>query len=331
MELSSKIYVAGHQGLVGSALCRALDKAGYSNVIVQTPQQLDLRVQSDVEAFFWTEKPEYVFLAAARVGGIKANITYPAHFIYDNILIAAHVINSAYLHDTKKLLFFGSSCLYPRDCAQPIKESYLLTGPLEETNRPYALAKIAGMELCNAYNKQYGTQFITCMPTNLYGSHDNFDIESAHVIPALIAKIVKAHEVSAPHVALWGTGRAIREFLYVDDCVDAALFLMNSYEDYKTPLNIGTGEGCTIAQLALMIAHIIGYTGAFIFDGQLEGTHCKVLDVTRIHNLGWRAHISLEEGLKKTIAWYYEQKNSGIEAYRITPCMKTEFTSLHDL
>ncbi|MFA6066677.1 MAG: GDP-L-fucose synthase [Candidatus Babeliaceae bacterium] len=308
MEHSSKIYIAGHQGLVGSALYRLLTAQNFNNLVVKTQEELDLRRQQDVEDFFATEKPEYVFLAAARVGGIKANIERPADFIYDNIAIATHVIHAAYTHNVKKLLFFGSSCIYPRNCPQPISEEYLMTGLLEQTNEPYALAKIAGIKLCHAYNRQYGTKFITCMPTNLYGIHDTFDVHNGHVIPALIAKISQADQEGYPCVDIWGSGQAVREFLYVDDLAQAALFLMREYQDYAHIINIGTGHGHTIMMLAYAIADIIGYNGRLFFDtNQPEGVGHKVLDVERMKALGWHAHTTLLEGLQKTISWYQTQ------------------------
>lgn len=307
MRSDAKIYVAGHQGLVGCALVKKLAQSGYSNIITETLERLDLRVQADVEAFFNVTRPEYVFLAAARVGGIKANSDYPAQFLYDNLMIATNVINAAYQHGVKKLLFLGSSCIYPRDCAQPIKEEYLLTGELEKTNEPYAVAKIAGIKLCQAYNQQYGANFITCMPTNLYGLHDNFDAQTSHVVPALIAKICKAQHENNNTVTLWGTGNARREFLFVDDGADALIFLMNNY-DQNSIINVGTGYECSIAELAYIIKDLVGYSGHIIFDAtQPDGTPRKVLNNERIQKLGWQATTSLGEGLAKTISWYKKE------------------------
>jgi GDP-L-fucose synthase len=308
MKQNSRIYLAGHQGLVGSALLRKLTQLGFANIITATQDAVDLRNQSAVNAFFADTKPEYVFLAAAKVGGIKANYTFPAEFIYDNLIIEANCIHAAYKHNTKKLLFLGSSCIYPRLCTQPIREEYLLSGPLEPTNEPYAVAKIAGIKLCQAYNAQYGTQFITAMPTNLYGPHDNFNIETAHVIPALIAKIYQAHQENRPSVTLWGTGMARREFLFVDDVADALLFLMHNYSDSQH-INVGTGTDTTINELAQLIQKIIGYQGNIYFDATMpDGTPRKVLDTNKINQLGWHASTALVDGLQKTIAWYVAQQ-----------------------
>lgn len=304
MKLSSKIYVAGHVGLVGSALKRHLENAGYINIITRTMQELDLRNQQAVNDFFAQEKPDYVFLAAAKVGGIQANSNYPAEFIYDNLAIELNVIHAAYRHEVKKLLFLGSSCIYPRDCPQPIKEEYLLTGCLETTNDAYAIAKIAGIRMCQAYNKQYGTTFIACMPTNLYGPYDNFDIHTSHVLPALIAKFVHAKEHNEPYVTVWGTGEPRREFLYVDDLADACIFLMNTYEGDQV-INVGTGHDMTIKELAQHIKTAVGYTGNLIFDAtKPDGTPRKVLNVDRIHELGWKAQIPFADGVNRTVQWY---------------------------
>lgn len=304
MNKDAKIYLAGHTGLVGSALLRALTTQGYSNIITRTMDTLDLRNQHDVNLFFEHERPEYAIIAAAKVGGIVANYTYPAEFIYDNLMIEAHIIHAAYTYSVKKLLFLGSSCIYPRMCSQPIKEEYLLTGPLEPTNQPYAIAKIAGIQLCQSYNRQYGTNFISCMPTNLYGPYDNFDVTTSHVIPALVAKMVAAHQADAPSVELWGTGTARREFLYVDDLADACIFLMNTYNQ-NTPINIGYGTDITIRQLATIIQEIVGYTGAIIYNSSKpDGTPQKLLCSDRLQSLGWQPQTSLDEGLRKTVAWY---------------------------
>jgi len=303
MEKAAKIYVAGHTGLVGSALMRALQVQGYTNLVTRTYGQLDLRNQAHVNDFFAQEKPDYVFLAAAKVGGIWANMIDPASFLYDNLMIELNVIHAAYAHNVKKLLFLGSSCIYPRDCAQPIKEDFLLTSSLEKTNEPYAIAKIAGLKLCDAYNRQYGTCFIACMPTNLYGPCDNFDLATSHVLPALIHKMYKARQLGHPTVTLWGTGKVYREFLYVDDLADALIFLMNMYTDNQI-INIGTGTDVTIKDVAYLIKQIVGYRGDFVFDtSKPDGTPRKVLDVARLHALGWRASTSLQEGIAKTIAW----------------------------
>lgn len=304
MNKNEKIYVAGHTGLVGSALIRALHAQGYKNIVYRTMEALDLRDQRATNEFFAQEKPAYVFLAAARVGGIKANNDFPAQFIYDNIMINANVIHAAYQHGVKKLLFLGSSCIYPRLCPQPMCEEYLLTGPLEKTNEPYAIAKIAGISLCQSYNRQYGTHFISCMPTNLYGPEDNFDLETSHVMPALIAKIYNAFITNERSVPIWGTGRALREFLYVDDLADAALFLMHNY-DASELINVGVGQDCSIAQLAHLIKEIIGFKGDLVFDTtKPDGTPRKLLNVDKIQTLGWKAKVSLRDGIQQTLAWY---------------------------
>jgi GDP-L-fucose synthase len=306
MEITSKIYVAGHNGLVGSAIIRALKLAGFTNIITRSRHELDLCNQQAVVHFFKEYKPEFVFLAAAKVGGIKANFDYPASFIYENLMIEANVIHAAFLTNVKKLLFLGSSCIYPRDCPQPIQEEYLLTGPLELTNKPYALAKIAGIELCQSYNKQYGTCFISCMPTNLYGINDNFDLETSHVLPALLSKIYTAYKNQEPTVTLWGTGKARREFLFVDDLADASIFLMQHYTGNE-PLNIGTGEDITIENLANTIKDVVGYQGNFIYDtSKPDGTPQKLLTIEKIKKLGWSPKVTLKEGIKKTVEWYIQ-------------------------
>lgn len=305
---NTKIYVAGHEGLVGSAVTRELKSQAYNNVIVRTHKELDLRNQFAINLFFEQESPEYVIIAAARVGGIKANSDFPAEFIYDNLMIEANVIHAAHMYNTKKLLFLGSSCIYPRECQQPIREEYLLTAALEQTNEWYAIAKIAGLKLCQAYKRQYGARFISCMPTNLYGINDNFDLNNSHVLPALISKFVTAQETNAPEVVVWGTGNARREFLFVDDLAQAVLFLMNNYEGDEW-INVGTGIDCTIKELAFTIADIVGYTGKILFDTtKPDGTPRKLLDVSKINNLGWYAQTSLRVGLQKTIDWYYENR-----------------------
>ncbi len=308
MNLDSKIYVAGHQGLVGSALMQKLASLGYKNLITRTFSDCDLRDQKAVNNFFAQEKPEYVFLAAARVGGIHANNTRPAEFIYDNLSIELNCIHAAYNYGIKKLLFLGSSCIYPRDAEQPISEKALLTGSLEPTNAPYALAKISGIALCQAYNKQYGTSFISAMPTNLYGPGDNFDTMQAHVIPSLIAKFCYAVEHKKEEVVVWGTGQVYREFLYVDDCADALVFLMNEYHNSEI-INIGVGHDIKIQELVYTLARLTGFQGQIVWNSNFpDGTPRKRLDVTKIHTYGWRAQTHLEDGLTKTIAWYKNRK-----------------------
>lgn len=321
MEKDAKIYVTGHKGLVGSALLRALTQAGYLNLIYRDHSQLDLTRQGDVEAFFKKNSPDYVILAAAKVGGIWANNTRPAEFIYENIAIETHVIHAAWMSGVKRLLFLGSSCIYPRECLQPIKETYLLTGPLEPTNEPYALAKIAGIKLCQSYNRQYGTQFYSVMPTNLYGPHDNFDLESSHVLPALIrkfhdAKIKRSSHDKDQNVEIWGTGTPRREFLHVDDLADACLFMMNledsAYDklmvDFGLPLvNVGWGKDISIGELAELIKEIVGFEGGLWFDtDKPDGTPQKLLDVTKLAQIGWRPKITLREGIAQTYAWCLE-------------------------
>jgi GDP-L-fucose synthase len=305
MDKNSKIYIAGHRGLVGSAILRRLQQAGYSNLILKTRKELDLTVQKDVEDFFRSERPEHVFLAAAKVGGILANSTYPAEFIYNNIIIQANVIHAAYKYGVKKLLFLGSSCIYPKFAPQPMKEEYLLTGELEPTNEPYAIAKIAGIKMCQAYNRQYGTNFISVMPTNLYGPNDNFDLETSHVLPAMIRKFHEAKiDPSRRPVTLWGTGSPRREFLYVDDLADACVFLMENYSGSEI-INIGTGEDITIRELAELVREVVEYDGEVIWDTtKPDGTPRKLLDVSRLFGMGWRPKVSLREGIRKTYEWY---------------------------
>ncbi len=303
MNKSSKIYIAGHRGLVGSALIRKLQEQGYSNLVMKTSRELDLRRQADVESFFEREKPEYVFLAAAKVGGILANNTYKAEFIYDNLMIAANVINSAYKFGVKKLLNLGSSCIYPKFAPQPMKEEHLLTGLLEPTNEPYAVAKIAAIKLCRYYNEQYGVNFISVMPTNLYGPNDNFDLETSHVLPALIRKFHEAKMSGQKSVTIWGSGEPFREFLYVDDLAEACLFLMEKYDFSHIGefVNIGSGSDIRIRDLALLVKEIVGYKGTIINDSSKpDGTPKKLLDVTRIQSLGWKAKTSLQAGISKT-------------------------------
>lgn len=307
MQKNSKIYIAGHRGLVGSALVRALEAGGYTNLITRRHGELDLLDQRAVAGFFAAEEPEYVFLSAAKVGGIGANSTYPAEFIYENLMIAVNIIHQAYLHGVKKLLFLGSSCIYPKLAAQPIKEESLLTGPLEETNDAYAMAKITGIKMCEAYNRQYGTKFISVMPTNLYGMNDNFNLETSHVFPALIRKFHEAKVSGARSVTIWGTGTPVREFLFVDDLADACLYLMHTYERSKI-VNIGTGVGVTIRELAEKIAAVVGYEGELVFDRtKPDGTPVKINDVSYLTSLGWTAKVSLEEGIRRTYRWYREQ------------------------
>jgi GDP-L-fucose synthase len=304
MESDSKIYIAGHTGLVGSAIQRKLKEQGYSNIIGRTREELDLERQTQVEPFFEEQRPEYVILAAAKVGGIFANNSFPAEFIYSNIMVQTNVIHSAYRTGVKKLLFLGSSCIYPKHCPQPMKEEYLLTGPLEPTNEPYALAKIAGIRTCQSYNRQYGTNYISVMPTNLYGPNDNFDLETSHVIPALIRKFHEAKIQSNSSVTIWGTGSPRREFLNVDDLADACVFLMNHYDESEM-INIGCGEDISIAELALLIKDIVGYTGNIEYNiDKPDGTPQKLLDVSKLKGLGWQPKLSLREGIKKTYEWY---------------------------
>lgn len=306
MEKESKIYLAGHRGLVGSAIFRKLETAGYTNLVVRTSSELDLRDQRQTEEFFSREKPEYVFLAAARVGGILANSTYPAEFIHDNLAIQTNVIHQSYLHGVKKLLFLGSSCIYPKHAPQPLKEEYLLTGPLELTNEAYAVAKIAGIVMCKSYNRQYGTNYIAVMPTNLYGPGDNFDLETSHVLPALIRKIYEAGLKGAPSVLLWGTGEPRREFLHVDDLANACLFLMQRYDSSEL-INLGTGRDISIRELAEMIRELTGYSGEIVWDHtKPDGTPQKLLDISKITALGWKPQYSLKEGIRQTFQWYQE-------------------------
>lgn len=306
MNYSSKIYVAGHRGLVGSAIVRTLKAEGYNNIVSRTHSELELENQSAVEDFFAKEKPEYVFLAAAKVGGIHANNTYPAEFIFDNLQIQNNVIHSSYLQKVKKLCFLGSSCIYPKFAPQPIKEEYFLDGKLEPTNDAYAVAKIAGIKMCQSYNKQYGTNFISVMPTNLYGPNDSFDLQNSHVLPALIRKFVEARNTKAPNVTLWGTGNPKREFLYIDDMANASLFLMKNYNDSEI-INIGTGMDVSILELAHLIGETVGYNGKIVFDAtKPDGTPRKLLDVSKINALGWRAAVPLRDGIQQTIRWYEE-------------------------
>jgi len=338
MDKNAKIYVAGHRGLVGSAIVRCLEKAGFGNLLLRISAELDLRDQQAVASFFQVERPEYVFLAAARVGGIVANSTRPAEFIYDNLMIQSNVIHQAWLSGVGKLLFLGSTCIYPKLAPQPIREEYLLTGPLEPTNEAYAIAKIAGIKMCHSYNRQYGARFLAAMPTNLYGPNDNFDLESSHVLPALIRKFHEAKVRQGPGigdrgpgagdqgqgigdrgaVVIWGTGAPFREFLHVDDLADACLFLMNLPDDVfdallapgpRSPvpglINVGSGEEISIRELALLVKRVVGYDGDIVFDSSRpDGTPRKLSDVSRLHGLGWRHKTGLEEGLRMTYEWY---------------------------
>ena len=299
MDKTSKIYIAGHRGMVGSAIYRALESKGYTNILVRTSNELDLRNQEAVAQFFVAEKPDYVFLAAAKVGGIVANNTYRADFIYENIMIQNNVIHHAYLNRVKKLQFLGSSCIYPKLAPQPLKEEYLLTGLLEPTNEPYAIAKIAGIKLCDAYRAQYGCNFISVMPTNLYGPNDNYDLNNSHVLPALLRKFITAKKNGDSSVTLWGTGSPLREFLHVDDLAAACLFLMDNYNE-EGAINIGVGVDISILDLANLIKHVVGFEGEIDFDNtKPDGTPRKLMDVTKLTKLGWKATLMLEEGIKK--------------------------------
>ena len=307
LDQDAKIYVAGHRGMVGSALVRALQVKGYRNLLMRTRQELDLLDQAAVRNFLQAEKPDYLFLAAAKVGGIQANDTYRAEFIYQNLTIETNIIHAAYQAGVQRLMFLGSSCIYPRDCPQPIKEEYLLTGPLEPTNEPYAIAKIAGLKLCESYNRQYGTSYVSAMPTNLYGPNDNFDLATSHVVPALMRKAHEAKTGSGNPLVIWGTGNARREFLHVDDMASACIFMME--KNISDGLyNVGLGDDVTIRELVDAIVGVVGYSGPVQYDtGKPDGTPRKLLDVTRIQSLGWRAGYSLEAGLRQTYQWYVEQ------------------------
>lgn len=312
MQKNSKIYIAGHRGLVGSALIRKMQDEGYTNLILRTHSELDLLSQSAVADFFEKEKPEYVFLAAAKVGGILANNTYPAQAIYENLQIQNNIIHQSYLNGVTKLLFLGSSCIYPKLCPQPMKEEYLLTGSLEPTNEPYALAKISGIKMCQSYNRQYGTNFIATMPTNLYGPNDNFDLKNSHVLPALIRKFHEAKIKGEKEVVAWGTGSPKREFLHVDDMADGCLFLMNNFNPTQEQnenggifMNLGVGEDISIKELTELVKKIVGFEGEVIWDSSKpDGTPQKLLDMTKMNSLGWKAQISLESGLKSVYGWY---------------------------
>lgn len=306
MEKDAKIYVAGHRGLVGSAIVRNLEAKGHTNIIGRTHKELDLTNQADVEQFFKDEKPEYVFLAAAKVGGIGANSTYPADFIMENLLIQCNVIKGAYNNGVKKLMFLGSSCIYPKMCPQPIKEEYLLSGYLEKTNEAYALAKISGLKMCQFYNEQYGTNYISVMPTNLYGPNDNYDLNNSHVLPALLRKMHEAKVSGKPTVEIWGTGKPLREFLYVDDMADACVYLMETYNGNEF-FNVGTGKEVSIRELAETIKKIVGYNGELAFDStKPDGTPRKLLDVGRLAEAGWTYKTELEEGISETYKHFLE-------------------------
>ena len=315
MNKADKIYVAGHRGLVGSAIIRALQKAGYNNLVYRTHAELDLTEQQKVRDFFAQEKPDYVFMAAAKVGGIHANNTYRADFIYENLMVQSNVIDAARHNKTQRLLFLGSSCIYPRDCEQPMREEYLLTGTLEKTNEPYAIAKIAGIKQCEAYNSQFGTDFVSVMPTNLYGQNDNFDLETSHVLPALLRKVHEAKLSKSPYVTIWGTGTPLREFLHVDDMASACIFVMNK-TDFNSIVNIGSGQEVSIRELAELICEVVGYDGRIVFDSSKpDGTPRKLLDTSRLTQLGWQAQITLKAGLKQTYDWFIENKQVKATAY----------------
>ena len=304
LPTSAKIFVAGHRGLVGSAIVRRLQSEGANNLLLRTRQELDLTDQAAVAAFFAQERPEYVFLAAAKVGGIQANNTRPAEFLYENLAIQANVIHSAWMHGTRKLCFLGSSCIYPKLAPQPLKEEYLLTGPLEPTNEWYAIAKIAGIKQCQAYRRQYGFDAISLMPTNLYGPGDNFDLQNSHVLPALIRKFHEAKAANASEVVIWGTGTPLREFLHVDDMADAAVFLMRNYSEEQF-VNVGSGEDLSIRDLAGLVADVVGYSGRIVNDASKpDGTPRKLMDVSRLRAMGWAPRIGLREGIESAYRWY---------------------------
>ena len=312
MEKESKIYVAGHRGMVGSAIVRKLTSLGYTNLLTRTSAELDLRNQQQVADFFEVEKPEYVFLAAAKVGGIVANNTYRADFLYENLAIQNNIIHNSYLNKVKKLMFLGSSCIYPKLALQPLKESYLLSGYLEPTNEPYAIAKIAGIKMCEAYRAQYGCNFISVMPTNLYGTNDNYDLVNSHVLPAMIRKFHEAKEKSASEMSLWGTGSPMREFLHADDLAEACLFLMENYNESEL-VNIGTGEDVTIKNLAALVKQIVGFKGEIFWDtSKPDGTPRKLMDVSKLHGLGWHHKIALEDGIKLAYQDFLKLTEAGI-------------------
>jgi GDP-L-fucose synthase len=307
----AKVYVAGHRGLVGSGIVRALGRRGHDSVVTATSRELDLREQAAVRAFYAREQPRYVFVAAARVGGILANDTYPAEFLYDNLMIEANLIHGAHEAGVEKLFFLGSTCIYPKLAPQPLREDYLLTGPLEPTNEWYAVAKIAGIKLCQAYRRQFGCHFIAAMPTNLYGPGDNFDLATSHVVPALIRKFHEAKLAGAPEVVVWGSGTPRREFCHVDDCAEACLHLMDIYDGAEI-VNIGVGADVSIAELAALVGRVVGYGGAIVYDrSKPDGTPRKLVDVSRITALGWKPRVGLEEGVRGTYAWYLEHGAAG--------------------
>lgn len=304
METDAKIYLAGHTGLLGQALLAKLRTSGFTRIVTQSRSDLDLTSQRDVRSFFENERPKYVVLAAAKVGGIKANISQSAQFIYENLAIQTNVIHSCYEYGIERLLFFGSSCVYPRDCPQPMKEEYLLSGYLEPTNEPYAVAKIAGIKMCEAYNKQYGTNFVCTVATTIYGPNDNFDLNDSHVIPALIRKFHEAHTKGKPAVEIWGTGNPVREFIYVDDVAAASMFLLESLERPEL-LNVGVGQGISVKDLAYLVKDVVGYGGNVVFDtSKPDGMPKKVMEVSRINRRGWHAEVPLEKGIIKTYDWY---------------------------
>ena len=312
MEKESKIYVAGHRGMVGSAIVRKLTSLGYTNLLTRTSTELDLRNQQQVADFFEVEKPEYVFLAAAKVGGIVANNTYRADFLYENLAIQNNIIHGSYLNKVKKLMFLGSSCIYPKLAPQPLKESYLLSGYLEQTNEPYAIAKIAGIKMCEAYRAQYGCNFISVMPTNLYGINDNYDLVNSHVLPAMIRKFHEAKDKGASEMTLWGTGSPMREFLHADDLAEACLFLMENYNESEL-VNIGTGEDVTIKNLAALVKQIVGFQGEIIWDtSKPDGTPRKLMDVSKLHGLGWHHKIALEDGIKLAYQDFLKLTEAGV-------------------
>ena len=312
MEKESKIYVAGHRGMVGSAIVRKLTSLGYTNLLTRTSTELDLRNQQQVADFFEVEKPEYVFLAAAKVGGIVANNTYRADFLYENLAIQNNIIHGSYLNKVKKLMFLGSSCIYPKLAPQPLKESYLLSGYLEQTNEPYAIAKIAGIKMCEAYRAQYGCNFISVMPTNLYGTNDNYDLVNSHVLPAMIRKFHEAKDKGASEMTLWGTGSPMREFLHADDLAEACLFLMENYNESEL-VNIGTGEDVTIKNLAALVKQIVGFQGEIVWDtSKPDGTPRKLMDVSKLHGLGWHHKIALEDGIKLAYQDFLKLTEAGV-------------------
>lgn len=309
MDISSKIYIAGHRGMVGGAILRKLQAEGYNNILTRTSSELDLRSQSDVQQFFQQEKPEYVYLAAAKVGGIVANNTYRAEFLYDNLMIEANIIHAAYLNNVKKLMFLGSSCIYPKLAPQPLKEEYLLTGPLESTNEPYAIAKIAGIKLCEAYRDQFGCNFISVMPTNLYGIGDNYHPNNSHVLPALIRRFHEAKEAGLSSVTVWGSGSPKREFLYADDLAEACVYLMLNYNDREL-VNVGTGHDLTIKELSLIVKEVVGFQGEVVFDStKPDGTPRKLMDVSKLETFGWKYQTELQDGILKAYEDFLSKQN----------------------